>query len=325
LLLESRHSGYDIVGDVHGCADALKALLLKLNYHEEDGVYRYQSSSTDDKRQLIFLGDLIDRGPKVLECLQIAKAMVDAGEANIVIGNHEFNALAYYTKLSEGGFLRAHTPRSEKQLKASLDAFKGQEELWQQYLAWFRQLPLFLEYPAFRVVHACWDHTRIHAYFNHFNTHRLCEQAIADCADHSSIGAQAIERLTRGLSLKLPEGMTISGRDGYSRASFRVRFWAEHYEKYDDIVFQPDPLPESIRFRELDSHERGRLIHYPASEKPLFVGHYWLRGKPQLVANNIACLDYSAVNQGQLVAYRFDPSSPELDARNFVAVNLVDS
>ena len=316
MLINSNCEQFDIIGDVHGCASALVQLLEKLGYQPVNGVYQSIGKSV---RQVVFLGDIIDRGPDILRCLEIVRAMVEAGHAYMVIGNHEFNALAYYTPV-EQGYLRARNERSNKQLKATLDAFNGDQSLLNDYLAWFCQLPLFLEFEDFRIAHACWDQTRIHSYYHHFGTHCLTPAAILDCEDHTSIASQAIERVTRGLSLRLPDDMSIVGRDGFKRSSFRVCFWAKQYHCYEDIVFQPDPLPEAIRNRPLDSAEKGRLIHYSSDEKPLFVGHYWLRGEPTLVAPNVACLDYSAVNGGKLVAYRFNVHHPILNNDNFISV-----
>ena len=50
---------YDIVGDIHGHADKLQRLLQRLGYDERDGIYRHAS------RQLVFVGDLIDRGAEI--------------------------------------------------------------------------------------------------------------------------------------------------------------------------------------------------------------------------------------------------------------------
>lgn len=319
MLINSEYQFFDIIGDVHGCADALERLLKKMGYCEHQGIYRYSVEGAPT-RQVIFVGDIIDRGPDILRCLQIVRAMVDAGHAQMVLGNHEFNALAYYTPIGDG-FLRPRNDRSAKQIKATIDAFKGNEALLKNYLEWFSQLPLFLEFDSFRVVHACWDQTRINSYYHHFSTHCLTSQAIADCNEYTSIAAQAVERLTRGLSLLLPDNMTMTGRDGFQRSSFRVCFWARCYENYNDIVFQPDPLPDSIRHRSLDDAEKGRLIHYSKEEKPLFVGHYWLRGEPAIVASNVACLDYSAVNSGKLVAYRFNTQEPQLNNLHFIFVD----
>ena len=70
---------YDLIGDIHGHADALEQLLLKLGYQQVNGIYRHP------ERQVIFLGDFIDRGPKIREVLSIVRPMVEAGHA---LGGH---------------------------------------------------------------------------------------------------------------------------------------------------------------------------------------------------------------------------------------------
>jgi hypothetical protein len=65
-----------------------------------------------------------------------------------------------------------------------------------------------------------------------------------------------------------------------------------------------------------------KLIYYSSKEKPLFVGHYWLQGELALVSKNIACLDYSAVNGGKLVAYRYHLGDQGLDTNRLVATRL---
>ena len=61
----------DIIGDVHGHADQLVSLLHKLGYTERKGVYSHPES------KVLFVGDYIDRGPKVRETLQLVRAMVE--------------------------------------------------------------------------------------------------------------------------------------------------------------------------------------------------------------------------------------------------------
>ncbi|MBX7191480.1 MAG: polynucleotide kinase-phosphatase [Sandaracinaceae bacterium] len=77
------HGPFDLIGDVHGCLDELTALLARLGYAPSDGVWRHPS------RKAVFLGDLVDRGPASIACLTLAKAMVEAGSALMVPGNHE--------------------------------------------------------------------------------------------------------------------------------------------------------------------------------------------------------------------------------------------
>jgi hypothetical protein len=78
---------FDIIGDIHGHSDTLEVLLRKLGYVRKFGVYQHP-----DKRQVAFVGDFIDRGPKIREALHIVRAMVLSGNAIAVMGNHESNA-----------------------------------------------------------------------------------------------------------------------------------------------------------------------------------------------------------------------------------------
>lgn len=79
---------FDIIGDVHGCADELEALLGDLGYAVQwDG--KAVSVTPPEGRRAIFVGDLVDRGPRSPDVLRIAKAMVDAGTALAVVGNHD--------------------------------------------------------------------------------------------------------------------------------------------------------------------------------------------------------------------------------------------
>ncbi|MDD4729224.1 MAG: metallophosphoesterase [Dysgonamonadaceae bacterium] len=92
----------DLIGDIHGHADKLEELLLKLGYAKSNGAYTHPS------RKALFLGDYIDRGPKIKETLEIVKAMVDNESAIALMGNHEYNALCFHFQETEGGHLRKH-------------------------------------------------------------------------------------------------------------------------------------------------------------------------------------------------------------------------
>lgn len=310
--------GYDIIGDVHGCAACLKRLLHKLDYCESPAGFVYADSSRP--RQVIFVGDLIDRGDEIPETLAIARQMWEHGNAQIVMGNHEFNAIAFHT-MHNGDFLREHSERNKKQIEATLSQFSQQQQELVGYLEWFKELPLFLEFENFRIVHACWDEKLISEYWRYYQSNKLVDEILYGVREEDSFAHRFVDRLTRGLQLRLPEGYHVLGSDGLSRRNFRVQFWSDEAETYEDLVFQPDPLPEPVRDRALTEKERKHLLFYGAEQKPLFTGHYWLQGNPQLVSPNIACLDYSAVNQGKLVAYRLQHNDTHLDNRRFVYVD----
>lgn len=315
--LPGEWQGYDVIGDVHGCADTLERLLRRLGYRQGASGYYHHS------RQAIFVGDIIDRGPRIREALQLVHAMVTTGAARMVLGNHEFNALAYCT-LKTGGrpgapadYLRPHTARNTRQLAETLAQFADYPEEWNRYLAWFRRLPLFLEWPGFRVVHACWDAELIARHRARFGDGHFDEAFLHETAIPGSVAARTKQRLTSGVDLPLPRGMTIVSSDGVERTHFRTKFWAPDAQTYAELLFQPDPLPEGFGQQPISPEHRQQMVTYGAEEKPVFVGHYWLKGHPEPIAPNIGCLDYSAVKFGRLVAYRFDGET-QLNPEKFV-------
>lgn len=79
---------FDIVGDVHGCADELEELLGLLGY-DVAWSGREASVTPPAGRTLVFVGDLVDRGPRSPDVLRIAMAMAGAGTALCVEGNHD--------------------------------------------------------------------------------------------------------------------------------------------------------------------------------------------------------------------------------------------
>lgn len=86
------HGPFDIIGDVHGCADELQILLSRLGYRvawSEDRDDRTVAVTPPDGRKIVFVGDLVDRGPNAPDVLRIAMSMVAAGTAYCVQGNHE--------------------------------------------------------------------------------------------------------------------------------------------------------------------------------------------------------------------------------------------
>jgi protein phosphatase len=79
------HGPFDIIGDIHGCIDELRALLAKLGYAQTDG----GAPTHPEGRRVIFVGDLVDRGPDSPGVLRLVMDMVAAGSALAVPGNHD--------------------------------------------------------------------------------------------------------------------------------------------------------------------------------------------------------------------------------------------
>lgn len=141
----------DLIGDIHGHADTLEKLLQRLGYTKENNYYIHP------ERTVIFVGDYIDRGPKIKETLEIVKHMVDNGSAIALMGNHEYNAICFHTMKPGGGYLREHSTNNINQHSKTLKQFKKYQQEYQGYIEWFKTLPLFFETKNLRAVHACWN------------------------------------------------------------------------------------------------------------------------------------------------------------------------
>ena len=309
--------GYDIIGDLHGCATELEALLEKLGYQTDTGVYRHP------RRHAVFVGDLIDRGGEQLRVLQIVKAMVDAGSAHIVMGNHEFNALAYHTEWPPGSgkYLRAHddpqnpwSAKNTKQHQAFLDQVKHDDR--RRYLDWFSTLPLWLDLGDLRIVHACW----------HDESIALIEQRCGSSAPFTELRHlvsasteddplyEAVETLLKGPEVSLVDhgAPVYPDKDDIPRENARVRWWHADGRTLRDIAEMGgtfttaagDPYPP---LPDLELPDRTASYVY-TGRVPVFYGHYWRRGTPEHGhdwTDRTACVDFSAVKDGALTAYRW--------------------
>jgi len=183
------------------------------------------------------------------------------------------------------------------------------------------QMPLFLEFERFRAVHACWHGPLIEQFRQQYGGNRIDREFIYRSAIEDSFEWVLMDRLLRGTHLRLPNDEVMVSKDGFRRRFFRTKFWTTDPQYLIDVVFQPDPLPEHLARLPLNDEQRKDLIHYGPEEKLLFIGHYWRQGKPAPVTSNIACIDYSAVKFGKLVAYRLDDETRILPEK-FVWVDV---
>jgi hypothetical protein len=314
---------YDMIGDLHGHADALKALLSELGYRERHRAWRHAD------RQAIFLGDFIDRGPQQVETVNLVRAMIEAGSAQAVMGNHEFNAIAWFLPDPDQPHdsLRSHaSPTYGEKNRRQHQAFLQEVEKTprhKRFIDWFLTLPLWLDLPELRVVHACW-HPRFMDYLApHLSPDRRlnADLMVAASREPEHEGEKdtpeptvfkAVETLLKGIEIPLPSPHTFKDKDDHERSRVRVRWWDTDAVTYRQAALLSDEeragLPEQL------IPEHVRLGH--DGEKPLFVGHYWLTGTPLLLSDTVACVDYSLAKGGKLVAYRWDGESV-LDPAHF--------
>lgn len=304
---------YDLIGDIHGYADELKALLRRLGYQDRAGVYGHS------ERTVIFCGDFIDRGPQIAEVLRIVRGMVEGGSARAVMGNHEYNALAFHTERPDqpGQFFRRRSEHNLRQHRATLDQLTPAEI--RSALAWFATLPIALDLGSCRIVHACWDPEciqRLEESLTHHSgfTPEFFEQAV----NSSNPLFYAVERVLKGPELKLPDGIVVRDKEGGSRRQIRIR-WFESPEKHSMATYAlPRNHHPDLTARPVEGCFRA--VPYTSDAVPVFIGHYWMPDKtPMPLAPNVACLDYSVAKDGFLCAYQFDGESV-LDPGKFVTV-----
>lgn len=293
---------YDIIGDIHGHLQPLETLLASLGYRRQLGVWGHP------ERQALFLGDLIDRGPDQLGVLTAVRSMVDAGNALITLGNHEFNGIGFASKGADGRWLRQHGSKNRHQHAAFLDAVGEGSPLHAEYIDWFKSIPLWLDLDAIRLVHACWHPEQIELLQFELEGSRLTPQTLEAAFTRGLPLSNAAEIVLKGPEVALPENVVFHDKDGHARRNTRIRWWDETALTYRQAAIVdagtasmlPDaPLPPSARF----SLGQGA---------PVFFGHYWMNGSPTLVSPKAACLDFSIAKDGVLAAYSWDGET-ELD------------
>lgn len=303
---------YDIIGDIHGYASILKQLLKKLGYERRKGVFHHP------ERKALFVGDYIDRGPEIPEILKLVRSMVDAGSAIALMGNHEFNAIMFNEPDGNGNYLR---PRSEKNIKQhakTMEQFQDANEDYGSYIDWFKELPLYYEEDEFRAIHACWNAEYIFRLKKYTEHGALKAEYIRKAGKKHTELYAIVEELLKGKEIPLPEGIAFSDKENNERDEVRVKWWVNpkrvtlnEWSLNSELVLDSEIPVNSKYYSE---------FWYDENLKPVFFGHYWLRGTPDVQRSNVCCLDYSIGKQDKLVAYRFD-GEEELQQDNLIWVN----
>jgi len=254
---------FDLLGDVHGMLRTLEAMVGKLGYLKKRGRWTHPAGRT-----LVSVGDLLDRGPDPLGCVELMAAMVDDGRAQMVLGNHEINALHFMAGLRE------HSEKNRTQFRTTLRQIEAAPHRWGAAERFIRNCPTRLELDdgRLRVIHACWSLPHVPSLPERLDDRTLWRRAAkgGDLED-------TIEACIHG-----PEEpcAPFRDKDGQLRDHWRVAWWRTYPADAPFLAFGHYWFP------------------WPNGRTPR---------EPELLGpeRNAACLDYSAGKGGPMVALRY--------------------
>lgn len=234
-LVQPLFSGpIDVIGDVHGEIDALRALVDRLGYRP--------NGEHPAGRHLVFVGDLVDRGPDSPAVLRFVMPLVAAGCAQCVLGNHELNILLGRRKKGNSWYFGEDEPvdRNGRHMRQRW----ADRSLRQEFDAFLCSLPLALERADLRVVHACWHTPSIAAARTASNNRELYEafdQGIRARLAQAGLDDPVAQQLAR--QNENPVKVLSSGLEEPARAPFesggklrvtkRMRWW----DCYEEPIF----------------------------------------------------------------------------------------
>lgn len=304
---------YDIIGDIHGQSEKLEFLLRRLGYRQISGAWRHPH------RKALFVGDFVDRGPGQVATLDIVRRMTEAGSAEAVMGNHEFNAIAWHTPdpLSPGQYLRKHTDRNHRQHGSFLAEVGEHTATHDDWIRWFLTLPLWIEKDELRLVHACWHPQHMALLGPLMGPGNTVPLSLVEAASRPGTDPfVSLEAICKGLEIDLPPPITYKDAEGTVRSRTRVRWWDEAADTYRSAALVGPRETEQLPMTLLPDEAR---VPYDQA-KPVFFGHYWLTGAPCIISPKACCVDYSAAREGHpLVAYQWDGEA-DLTNDHLVAV-----
>ena len=326
--------GRDIVGDVHGELPALLALLAELGYERRSGAWR-----APEGRSLVFVGDLVDRGPDPLGVLRLVRDLEQAGIALCAMGNHEYNCLCFHAEVDpelapplaverartnpECRWLRAHNEKHLRQGRTTFEAFAAASpDEVRSHLEWMQDLPLLLDFGGLRVVHAAWVEpcvSRLKALGQAVELDDASGVRVSPGFLQRSWGAwkhpshteefELVEYLVKGPEIDLPPGLSYADKEGTVRTRARLRWWRSPEELLASTWEGRCLFPAGFAARDAGGPvEREALgpVGYPEGDPPVVVGHYWESGTGQPWSPRAGCVDWSVAKGGRMCAYRWE-------------------
>ena len=302
----------DVVPDIHGQAEKLRLALKNLGWRRNGATWVHP----EPDRQIVFLGDLIDRGPENAAVIGIVRELMDAGRAQAVMGNHELNAIHFHMYDPDTGTpLRAHHKHNCEQHESFLKEFPLGASQTKDVLDWMRRLPLFIETDEFRAVHAAWIQPAIDDLRQQTRAGVLSEEQLVRAGRKGDAIYDLAEAIAKGPEARLPHPYSFVDKGKKERHHVRVKWWNSDARNWREIAMS---VPDINQLPGCPLSDDLFTSIYPADAKPVFFGHYWMSGEPELQSKNALCLDYSAGTDGPLVTYMHVACSRDLSLENVI-------
>lgn len=223
----------DLIGDIHGEFGAMERLLALLGYPA--------SGAHPEGRRLVFLGDLVDRGPDSIAVVRTVRELMERGLADCVLGNHELNLLLEKRREGNEWFWgETQELREGGRVPQALADDATREEL----RAFLRQLPLLLERSDLRAVHAAWhpsmkgklslvsgDAAAVFRKYERRINASLSREGIALNSHHADLRRQNLNPVTvatSGFERPTPTPFWAGGR---LRKVERVAWWQDYRDR----------------------------------------------------------------------------------------------
>ena len=211
--------GYDVIGNVRGSVDRLLKMLRRLGYEPTADLTWHHPGG----RTAVFTGGIATAHGNTTSCTPLVRSMVDAGTALCVLGAGEFDAIA-----------AAHAPRrvlvpaNAPTAAATATTHDDRTEMGDEgFIDWLRTLPLWLDLPDLRVVHACWSDFDIDSLRDVLGNNCLADDdAVVAASTPGSAASVAIRILLHGHQLALPDHAHWCSADGTVHRTAAFRWWS---------------------------------------------------------------------------------------------------
>ncbi|NSW46559.1 MAG: metallophosphoesterase, partial [Bacteroidales bacterium] len=211
-------------------------------------------------------------------------------QAFIIAGNHEyFLALLYHKTINNKNTLWYYLQRDYFPLYIE---FNNKKEDLYPYIDWILQLPIFIEFEKAIAIHAIWDENH-HQFLSSHNTVKNMIEFINTNPEYK----EPLNKAIMGITIK------ININNSHKTTFFRYKWWENNQETPISELFthKTEHFPSNLQ-NKIDIN----TLKINTTSRPIFFGHYNLRGYPYLTNPTKCCLDFGGAKGGYLTAYRWD-------------------